>query len=79
MRFFELWGAPNEIPGEGDIESFDYLFLGNYIGRGNRALEVLFMILALKCKYPDQIHLLRGHYDDRKFENYLVEEYQNKF
>lgn len=53
LRFFEMWGAPNEVPGEGDIESFDYLFLGNYLGRGSRAVEVLFMLLALKIKYPD--------------------------
>jgi len=32
MRFFDLWGTPDE---NGDIESYDYLFLGDYVDRGN--------------------------------------------
>jgi hypothetical protein len=32
MRFFDLWGFPNEA---GDIESYDYLFLGDYVDRGS--------------------------------------------
>ena len=31
MRFFDLWGEPSE---KGDIESYDYLFLGDYVDRG---------------------------------------------
>ena len=37
------------------------LFLGNYSGRdGKDCLEVLCLLMALKVKYPDSIHLLRG-------------------
>jgi len=64
MRFFELWGAPSEIPGEGDIESFDYLFLGDFSDKGTKCLELICLLLALKVKYPLQIHLLRGHHED---------------
>ena len=74
MRLFALCGAPNDLPGEGDIENFDYLFLGNYLGRGIHCLEVLFLILAIKCRHPKQIHLLRGHYDHLKFAGYLKQE-----
>jgi len=31
MRFFDLWGTPYENGKDGDIESFDYLFLGDYV------------------------------------------------
>jgi protein phosphatase len=33
MRFFDLWGMPDDA--DGDIESYDYLFLGDYVDRGS--------------------------------------------
>ena len=62
MRFFDLWGTPDE---NGDIESHDYLFLGDYVDRGNHSLETICLLMALKCKYPDKIHLLRGNHEDK--------------
>ena len=62
MRFFDIWRAPSEA---GDIDSNDYVFLGNYVGRGTQNLEVLCLLLALKLKYPRQIFLLRGSHEDR--------------
>ena len=63
MRLFDHWGSPSEY---GDIEGFDYLFLGNYVDRGRYGLEVLCLLLALKLKYPEQLHLLRGSHEDIK-------------
>jgi protein phosphatase len=63
LRLFENWGTPSE---RGDIDSFDYLFLGNYVDRGRYSLEVLCLLLSLKLKYPEQFHLLRGSHEDIK-------------
>ena len=63
IRLFDHWGSPTEY---GDIEGFDYLFLGNYVDRGRYSLEVLCLLLALKLKYPEQLHLLRGSHEDIK-------------
>jgi len=68
MRFFDLWGTPSE-DFTGDIEAYDYLFLGDYVDRGSHSLETICLLMALKVKYPEQIHLLRGNHEDRWINN----------
>ena len=68
LRFFDKFGVPdnNPIHKKTDIEALDFLFLGNYVDRGKHSLEVILLLLALKLKFPQQIHLLRGSHEDRE-------------
>lgn len=69
LRFFKQYGVPDddlEYEKYSDIEALDYLFLGNYVDRGTNSLEVICLLMALKVKFPDHIHLLRGSHEDRK-------------
>ena len=54
LRFFENVGFPPE---------FDYLFLGNYIDRGENSIETICLLLAYKIKSPDNFFLLRGNHE----------------
>jgi protein phosphatase len=42
-----------------------YLFLGDYIDRGTNSCEVIIMLYALKVRWPEHVHLIRGNHESR--------------
>ena len=65
MRFFESYGNPSDNIQNGDINVMQYIFLGDFCDRGFYSLEVIFLLFALKVKYPNFIYLIRGHHEDK--------------
>lgn len=60
MRLFDEYGFPSAA---GDITYIDYLFLGDYVDRGQHSLETICLLLALKIENPENIHLIRGNHE----------------
>ncbi|XP_015936047.1 serine/threonine-protein phosphatase BSL3 isoform X2 [Arachis duranensis] len=60
MRLFDEYGSPSTA---GDIAYIDYLFLGDYVDRGQHSLETICLLLALKVEYPKNVHLIRGNHE----------------
>ncbi|CAA3029919.1 serine threonine- phosphatase BSL1 [Olea europaea subsp. europaea] len=60
MRLFDEYGFPSTA---GDVTYIDYLFLGDYVDRGQHSLETITLLLALKIEYPANVHLIRGNHE----------------
>ncbi|KAK4890068.1 type 1 serine/threonine-protein phosphatase catalytic subunit glc7 [Elasticomyces elasticus] len=51
LRLFEYGAFPPEA---------NYLFLGNYVGRGGHSIETLCLLYVYKIKFPENFFVLRG-------------------
>ena len=49
----------------GDCPNTNYIFLGDFVDRGFHSVESFLLLLSLKVRYKDRIHLIRGNHESR--------------
>lgn len=54
MELFKICGEPPHT---------NFLFMGDYVDRGNHSLECFCLVLALKVRFRDRVTLLRGNHE----------------
>ena len=54
LELFSVGGKPPEQ---------NFIFLGDYVDRGQHSVQVISLLLGLKVKYPDQVFLMRGNHE----------------
>jgi diadenosine tetraphosphatase ApaH/serine/threonine PP2A family protein phosphatase len=63
LEFFNAFSWPDKR--RGDIFSMNYVFLGDFVDRGNFSCDVICLLFSLKILYPTKVFLVRGNHEDR--------------
>ncbi|ODV84328.1 hypothetical protein CANARDRAFT_8682 [[Candida] arabinofermentans NRRL YB-2248] len=62
-KLFEMCGDPAKT---------QYIFLGDYVDRGDYSIEVLILLYAMKINFPQSFWMLRGNHESKRMTDYFT-------
>jgi len=57
MELFKIGGKPPDT---------NYLFMGDYVDRGYYSVETVTLLVVLKVRFKDRLHIMRGNHESRQ-------------
>jgi len=65
-QFTDMMNMFSKLRQPGGAHNTTYLFMGDYVDRGEFGCEVMGYLMALKLMYPRNVYLLRGNHETRE-------------